>query len=86
MAKTNSLRRTRVSKTEGASIEPWNPYRSDIINTKEQANGFEAYKISYNDEPWFLGFSIFAIGNQEGDKMYYPGEEATEIIKKWNKD
>lgn len=72
-------------KTEGASIEPWNPYRSDIINTKEQANGFEAYKISYNDEPWFLGFSIFAIGNQDRDKMYYPGEEATEIIKNWNK-
>ena len=72
-------------RTEGATIEPWDPYRSSVINTKEQANGFEAYKIAYAHEPWFLGFSVFAIGNQGEDKMYYPGEEATEVIRSWYK-
>lgn len=72
-------------KTEGATIEPWNPYRSSVINSEEQGNGFEAYKIAYANEPWFLGFSIFAIGNQGEDKMYYPGKEATEVIRSWYK-
>lgn len=69
--------------TEKASIEPWNPYASDVINSTEQGNCFEAYKRVYKYEPWFLGFSVFAIGNQSPDKMYYPGEEATEVIKNW---
>jgi len=72
-------------RTEEASIEPWNPYRTTVINSKEQANCFEAYKIAYNDETWFLGFSIFAIGSQGKDKMYYPGVEATDVIKNWGK-
>lgn len=72
-------------RTEEASIEPWNPYRTTVVNSKEQANCFEAYKIAYNDEPWFLGFSIFAIGSQGEDKMYYPGVEATDVIKNWGK-
>lgn len=70
-------------RTEKASIEPWNPYASDVINTKEQGICFEAYKRVYKDEPWFLGFSVFAIGNQMPDKMYYPGQEATDVIKNW---
>lgn len=70
-------------RTENAAIEPWNPYGSNVINSEEQGKCFEAYKIAYNDDTWFLGFSIFAIGNQEPDKMYYPGEEATSIINNW---
>lgn len=70
-------------RTNKASVEPWNPYLSNEINTQEQANGFEAYRRTYEEEPWFLGFSIFAVGKKEGDKMYYPSEETIEVINKW---
>lgn len=72
-------------RTNKASIHPWNPYESNIINTAEQANCFEAYRRIFENEPWFLGFSIFAIGEQSEDKLYYPSEEATEVIKNWYK-
>ncbi len=70
-------------RTTKASVEPWNPYLSKEINTQEQANCFEAYRRVYESEPWFLGFSIFAVGNKEEDKMYYPSEETVEVIKNW---
>ncbi|MFU7517077.1 glycoside hydrolase family 113 [Clostridium sp. HCS.1] len=70
-------------RTIKASVEPWNPYLSKEINTQEQANCFEAYKEVYESEPWFLGFSIFAVGNKDEDKMYYPSDETVEVIKKW---
>lgn len=68
-------------RTDGAAVEPWNPYRSSNINNQEQANCFEAYKNVYSAENWFLGFSIFAIGSKTEDKMYYPAKEATEVIR-----
>ena len=70
-------------RTTKASVEPWNPYLSKEINNQEQANCFEAYRRVYESEPWFLGFSIFAVGNKEGDKMYYPSEETIEVINNW---
>ena len=70
-------------RTTKASVEPWNPYLSKEINNQEQANCFEAYRRVYESEPWFLGFSIFAVGNKEGDKMYYPSEESIEVINNW---
>lgn len=70
-------------RTEKASVEPWNPYQSTVINNEEQANCFEAYRIAYENEPWMLGFSVFAIGNKDSDKMYYPSNESREIIKEW---
>lgn len=70
-------------RTNKASVEPWNPYLSNEINTQEQANGFEAYRRTYESEPWLLGFSIFAVGNKDGDKMYYPSEETIEVINRW---
>ncbi|MDV4149902.1 hydrolase [Clostridium sp. AL.422] len=70
-------------RTTKASVEPWNPYLSKDINTQEQANCFEAYRRVYESEPWFLGFSIFAVGNKEDDKMYYPSEETIEVISNW---
>jgi len=70
-------------KTNKASVEPYNPYFSDIINNQEQANCFEAYKRVFENEPWNLGFSIFAIGEDSVGKKYYPSKESTEIIKKW---
>lgn len=70
-------------RTIKVSVEPWNPYLSKEINTQEQANCFEAYKEVYESEPWFLGFSIFAVGNKDEDKMYYPSDETVEVIKKW---
>lgn len=72
-------------KTNKASVEPYNPYFSDIINNQEQANCFEAYRVLFENEHWHLGFSIFAIGENSVEKRYYPSDESTEIIKKWYK-
>jgi hypothetical protein len=68
-----------------ASYEPWNwnPYKENTINNIEQANCFEAYKREFENEPWLIGFSVFAIGEQSSDKHYYPSQESTEVIKNW---
>lgn len=71
--------------TDKASIEPWNPNQTDKLNEKEQANCFEAYRRSFEKEPWNLGFSVFAIGENGPDKRYYPSQYSTEIIKDWYK-
>lgn len=70
-------------RTIKASVEPWNPYLSKEINTQEQANCFEAYRRVYESESWFLGFSVFAVGNKDEDKMYYPSDETVEVIRNW---
>ncbi len=70
-------------KTNKASVAPYDPQISDVTNNQEQANCFEAYRNVFENEPWNLGFSIFAIGENSAEKMYYPSEESTEIIKKW---
>lgn len=71
-------------RTTKASVEPWNPHpKGSRENGKEQANCFEAYRKMYEGEDWFLGFSYFAIGNKDGDKMYYPSKETEEVIKNW---
>ncbi|NLI89632.1 MAG: hydrolase [Epulopiscium sp.] len=70
-------------RTTKASIHPWNPYASTTINSTEQANCFEAYRRVFEKEPWFMGFSIFAIGEDGDDKLYYPSNESTKIIRKW---
>lgn len=70
-------------RTSKASVEPWNPYLSKEINNQEQANCFEAYRRVYESEPWFLGFSVFAVGNKEEDKMYYPSDDTVEVIRNW---
>ena len=70
-------------RTNKASVQPYNPLISDIINDQEQANCFEAYRLVFENEPWNLGFSIFAIGERSNDKRYYPSDESSEIIKKW---
>lgn len=56
---------------------------SNIVNNKEQANCFEAYRSVFENESWNLGFSIFAIGETSDDKKYYPSDESVEIIRKW---
>ncbi|TDT63596.1 glycoside hydrolase family 113 [Fonticella tunisiensis] len=70
-------------RTNKASVHPWDPYQTDVMNEKEQANCFAAYKKTFENEPWLLGFSIFAIGEHGPDKRYYPGSEAAKIIKSW---
>lgn len=70
-------------RRDGASREPWNPIPTKIENNIEQANCFEAYKRVFEDKPWHLGFSIFAIGERGQDKNYYPSEESTNIIRSW---
>lgn len=69
-----------------ASHEPWNwnPYNNNnSITGVEQANCFEAYRREFENEPWFLGFSIFAIGEQSNDKHYYPSQQSTVVIRNW---
>jgi hypothetical protein len=66
-----------------ASVEPWNPYLTDKVNAKEQANCFEAYRTVFEKEQWNLGFSIFAIGSKEKDNNYYPSDYSVEVIKGW---
>jgi hypothetical protein len=70
-------------KTNKASIAPYDPQISEIVNNTEQANCFEAYRILFENEPWNLGFSIFAIGETSADKKYYPSEESSVILKQW---
>ena len=70
-------------RTKKASIAPYDPQISDIVNNQEQANCFEAYRRVFENETWHLGFSIFAIGETSVDKMYYPSNESTQIIRKW---
>jgi hypothetical protein len=70
-------------KTNKATEEPHNPLISNIMNNKEQANCFEAYKNVFRNESWNLGFSVFAIGETSDDKRYYPSDESAEIIKNW---
>ncbi len=41
---------------------------SKISNSEEQARCFEAYRRVFEKEPWLLGFSIFAIGENSEDK------------------
>ena len=70
-------------KTNKASVAPYDPQISDIVNNQEQANCFEAYRMVFENEHWNLGFSIFAIGETSIEKKYYPSAESSEIIKKW---
>lgn len=76
----------------GASIQPWNPASVKVLadkkitvkeNGQEQANCFEAYRRNFEYEEWFLGFSIFAVGEHSSSKMYYPSSESTKVIKQW---
>lgn len=70
-------------KTIGASTHPWNSYENNTVNNVEQANCFESYRREFENEPWFLGFSVFSIGEQSSDKRYYPSEESTVVIRNW---
>jgi len=69
-------------KREYATKHPWNPAPSDRINAGEQARAFEAYLRTF-DQSWFLGFSVFAIGQTGDDKHYYPSEESAKVIRNW---
>ena len=79
-------------RTNMSSIMPWNSNTAREISNmdekkydKEQARCFKAYEESFSREAWNLGFSIFAIGNKNSDKKYYPSIESTDIIEKWYK-
>ncbi|MCM8711579.1 hydrolase [Clostridium sp. SYSU_GA19001] len=73
-------------RRNGAAREPWNPEPTKIENVLEQANCFEAYRRIFEDKPWHLGFSVFAIGETSENKNYYPSEESIDIIRKWYKN
>jgi hypothetical protein len=69
-------------KREYAARNPWNPDPSGTYNGTEQANGFEAYRRTFTQD-WFMGFSVFAIGEDGDDKRYYPSEESAQVIRSW---
>lgn len=69
-----------------AAVHPWNPLPSDIINEQEQANCFQAYKEVFEKVTWNLGFSIFAIGNKDENKNYYPSDQSIRVINSWYKE
>ncbi|MDD3225056.1 MAG: cellulase family glycosylhydrolase [Clostridium sp.] len=71
-------------RRNGAAQEPWNPIPSSIENGAEQARCFEAYRTDFNQQ-WFLGFSVFAVGNNSKDKNYYPSKESVKVIENWFK-
>ncbi len=68
-----------------AATQPWNNQVSNIENDEEQARCFEAYRISFEDEDYIKGFSVFAVGQKGKDKLFYPSNESIKIIKKWYK-
>ncbi|WP_242977672.1 glycoside hydrolase family 113 [Clostridium luticellarii] len=70
-------------KTDEASFHPWKPDENSTVNNVEQANCFEAYRREFENEPWLLGFSAFAIGKQDDNKQYYPSKESTLVIRNW---
>lgn len=72
-------------RRERAAAHPWHPSPSDKISDIEQAACFQAYREVFTQD-WFLGFSVFAIGNRSEDKNYYPSEESARIIREWFHD
>jgi hypothetical protein len=72
-------------KRNKATVHPWNPEPSNILNEQEQANGFQAYKEVFEKESWHLGFSVFAIGKKDEFKNYYPSEQSIYVISNWYK-
>lgn len=72
-------------KTTYATKHPWDPYASSDDNNYEQSKGFEAYLDVFGEKEWFIGFSIFSIGEASEDKMYYPSLETKKTINKYNK-
>ncbi|NLI92773.1 MAG: hydrolase [Peptococcaceae bacterium] len=72
-------------KRNKASVQPWNPLPSNIMNEKEQANCFRAYKEVFEKEEWNLGFSVFAVGKNDENKNYYPSNESIAVINGWYK-
>lgn len=72
-------------KANLAALHPWDPNPSNVVNSLEQANCFEAYRRVFEKENWLLGFSIFAIGEHSADKHYLPGDESIKVINQWYK-
>jgi len=70
-------------KRNKATVHPWNPEPSTVLNEQEQANGFQAYKEVFEKESWNSGFSVFAIGKKDEFKNYYPSEQSINVINSW---
>ncbi|MGL5694126.1 MAG: glycoside hydrolase family 113 [Peptostreptococcaceae bacterium] len=66
-----------------ASTQPWNMNVSEIYNDEEQARCFEAYKKAFEHESYIKGFSVFAMGKKDKDKMFYPSNDSIKVISTW---
>lgn len=66
-----------------AATQPWNDRVSDVENNEEQARCFEAYRAVFEDKDYIKGFSVFALGNNKKDKIFYPSKESIKVISQW---
>ena len=66
-----------------AATHPWDSMVSSIESDKEQARCFEAYKKVFEHEDFIKGFSVFAVGNKDKDKNFYPSKESRKVIANW---
>jgi len=69
------------AKYEYCCSQPWNDSPSSTISDQAQANGFQTYKNVFEDEDWFLGFSVFCIGVQSSESHFNViGNSAEDVI------
>lgn len=71
-------------RRNNAATHPWDMAPSQVENNEEQARCFEAYKLTFEGEKYFKGFSVFAMGEKSEDKNFYPSKESIEVLKNWN--
>lgn len=65
---------------------PWNEAVSNVKAPIVQANGWTAYKETFEDTPYFLGFSVWVIGSNDPEYSYRVEPEAALVIHDWYYD
>ncbi|WP_226582679.1 glycoside hydrolase family 113 [Halobacillus litoralis] len=62
---------------------PWNEEVSNVKSPEIQANGWQAYRESLEDLDYFLGFSVWVIGNNDPNYSYRVQDGTVDIIHDW---
>ncbi|WP_281658172.1 hypothetical protein [Halobacillus sp. Cin3] len=65
---------------------PWNEAVSPVKSPAVQANGWTAYKEMLEDLSYFLGFSVWVIGNNDPEYSYRVEPETALVIHDWYYD
>ena len=72
---------------DGATVEPWNYYRSTGINLEEQRAAYEAFLATWQDSPSVAGMVFWEWSTNDGgpkDRGYTPkGKPAGALLKQW---